>query len=118
MFDIGFSELLIIGIVALLVLGPERLPAAARTVGGVLRKARQSWTSVRDEFERELSIEEMKRNARELRERVETGRPVGTAAPTAASAASATSATDAADAAPNAEPPPGLAPVPTRAPHD
>jgi sec-independent protein translocase protein TatB len=114
-FDIGFSELLIIGIVALLVLGPERLPAAARTVGGVLRKARQSWMSVRNEFERELSIEDMKRNARELRERVETGRPA-TATTSTATAASATSASAA--GAGDVEPPPGLAPVPTRAPHD
>ena len=42
MFDVGFVELLVIGVVALLVLGPERLPAAARTVGGLLRKARNS----------------------------------------------------------------------------
>jgi sec-independent protein translocase protein TatB len=113
-FDIGFSELLIIGIVALLVLGPERLPAAARTVGGVLRKARQSWMSVRNEFERELSIEDMKRNARELREHVEGGRPV-------TAAATSTTANAAEPAGANAgevEPAPGLAPVPTRAPHD
>lgn len=113
MFDIGFSELLIIGIVALLVLGPERLPAAARTVGGVLRKARQSWMSVRNEFERELSIEEMKRSARELRERVETGRPATEPSTTVpVPTVGATSVTS------DAEPPPGLAPVPTRAPHD
>ena len=47
MFDVGFVELLVIGVVALLVLGPERLPAAARTVGGLLRKARSSWNSLR-----------------------------------------------------------------------
>ncbi len=113
-FDIGFSELLIIGIVGLLVLGPERLPAAARTVGGLLRKARESWSSVRNEFERELSIEDMKRNARELREHVESGRPVTAATTTTMTNATAPASADAA----TAEPPPGLAPVPTRAPHD
>lgn len=55
MFDISFVELLTVGVVALVVLGPERLPAAARTVGGLLRRARSSWQSVRDEFEREVA---------------------------------------------------------------
>jgi sec-independent protein translocase protein TatB len=62
MFDVGFVELLIIGVVALLVLGPERLPAAARTVGGLLRKARHSWNTLRGEFEREFAAEELKRS--------------------------------------------------------
>ena len=52
----------VIAIVALLVLGPERLPKAARTVGFYVRKARQSWYSVRSEFERELAAEELKRS--------------------------------------------------------
>jgi sec-independent protein translocase protein TatB len=54
-FDVSFIELITIGAVALVVLGPERLPAAARTVGGLLRRARSSWLSVREEFERELA---------------------------------------------------------------
>src|SRR5437764_1493467 len=58
MFEIGFSELALIAIVALLVLGPERLPTAARTVGSLLRRARTSWSSLRDEIERELAIKE------------------------------------------------------------
>lgn len=62
MFDIGFSELVLIGIVALLVLGPERLPGAARTVGALLRRARASWATVRSEVERELAAEELKRS--------------------------------------------------------
>lgn len=62
MFDVSFVELLIIGAVALLVLGPERLPAAARTLGGFLRRARHSWQTLRNEFERELSTEELKRS--------------------------------------------------------
>ena len=47
MFDIGMGELGLIAIVGLLVLGPERLPRVARTTGVLLRKARQSWASVR-----------------------------------------------------------------------
>lgn len=62
MFDIGFLELLLIGTVALLVLGPERLPRAARTVGLWMRKARASWYSMRAELEREFQDEELKRS--------------------------------------------------------
>ena len=47
MFDVGFSELLIIAVVALLVLGPERLPKATRFAGLWVRKARAQWYSVR-----------------------------------------------------------------------
>ena len=60
MFDVGFSELLIIGVVALLVLGPERLPHAARLVGAFLRRARNQWESVRAQLERELEVERVK----------------------------------------------------------
>jgi len=61
-FDIGFSELVLISVVALVVLGPERLPGAARTVGALLRRARASWATVRSEVERELAAEELKRS--------------------------------------------------------
>lgn len=66
MFDIGFSELLLIGVVALLVLGPERLPKAARTLGALLRKARSSFDGLRQEVEREIRDEELKRTLKEL----------------------------------------------------
>ena len=62
MFDIGFSELLIIAVVALLVLGPERLPRAARMAGLWVRKARAQWYSVQADLERELAAEEYKRS--------------------------------------------------------
>ncbi len=75
MFDIGTGEVALIAVIALLVLGPERLPGAARTAGALLRKARQSWNSVRDEIERELAAEElkqsMKRTVQELDPRPE-----------------------------------------------
>ena len=62
MFDIGFSELLIIAVVALLVLGPERLPRAARIAGMWVRRARAQWYSVQADLERELAQEEFKRS--------------------------------------------------------
>lgn len=66
MFDIGFSELLMIGLVALIVLGPERLPKAARTVGTFLRKARRSWDGLKAEVERELEAERIKKEVADL----------------------------------------------------
>jgi sec-independent protein translocase protein TatB len=60
MFDVGFSELVVIALVALLVLGPEKLPGAARTVGALVRRARQSWTSLQSELEREINAAEIK----------------------------------------------------------
>jgi sec-independent protein translocase protein TatB len=64
MFDVGLMEMLVIGVVALIVLGPERLPKAARQLGFYVRKARQSWYSVRAEFERELAADELKRSVK------------------------------------------------------
>jgi len=51
---VGYTELLLVGIVALLVLGPEKLPGFARTVGGFVRKARDSFSSIKREIEREI----------------------------------------------------------------
>lgn len=61
MFDIGFSELLLIAVVALVVLGPERLPKAARFAGLLVRRARTQWESIKQELERELEAEALKR---------------------------------------------------------
>ena len=62
MFDVGFSELLVIAVVALLVLGPERLPRAARMAGLWMRRARAQWHSVRAELERDMAAEDLRRN--------------------------------------------------------
>jgi sec-independent protein translocase protein TatB len=67
MFDIGFSEIALIAVVALLVLGPERLPKVARTVGALVRRARASWLNVRSEIERELATEDLKKTIHETR---------------------------------------------------
>lgn len=60
MFDIGFWELSLIFVVALIVLGPERLPRAARTVGLWVGKARQVLSSVKADIDRELKADELK----------------------------------------------------------
>ncbi|WP_455208072.1 Sec-independent protein translocase protein TatB [Kaarinaea lacus] len=62
MFDIGIMELGLIAVVALLVIGPERLPAVARTVGFWFGKVRKFVSSVQDDFNREvIKSEELKR---------------------------------------------------------
>lgn len=61
MFDIGFWEILLIGVVALLVIGPERLPGVARTAGVWVGRVRRFVGSVRTDVERELKQEELAR---------------------------------------------------------
>ena len=83
MFDLSFGELVVVAVLALLVLGPERLPKAARFAGLWVRKARAQWYSVKSEFERELAAEEMKRSignpVQDLRDDVSgLGRELGT----------------------------------------
>ena len=68
MFDVGFSELLMIAVVALIVLGPERLPKAARFAGLWVRRARAQWNSVKGEFEREMADDELRRTLRETQQ--------------------------------------------------
>lgn len=60
MFDIGFFELLLISVIALLVLGPERLPKAARTVGMAIGKVKRSFNNIQEELERQIRTEELK----------------------------------------------------------
>src|SRR5690349_4344654 len=68
MFDIGFSEIFVIAVVALIVLGPEKLPKAARFAGLWVRKARAQWYAVKSEFESDLAADELKRSLAETRE--------------------------------------------------
>lgn len=67
MFDVGFSELVLIGVVALLVLGPERLPKLARDVGRWVGRARRYMNHVREEIDREVELSELRR----LRDEIE-----------------------------------------------
>lgn len=61
MFDIGFSELLVIGVVALIVIGPERLPRVARTAGHLLGRLQRYVADVRADIQREMEMEELRR---------------------------------------------------------
>ena len=61
MFDVGFFELMLIGVVALLVVGPERLPMLARTAGKWLGKGKQMISSVKADIAQEMKAEELKK---------------------------------------------------------
>jgi sec-independent protein translocase protein TatB len=69
--EISLGKLVLLALVALIVLGPEKLPHAARTAGALVRRLRSGWDSVRAEVERELEIEELKRTAREAAAKAE-----------------------------------------------
>ncbi|GIX37869.1 MAG: hypothetical protein KatS3mg127_1108 [Silanimonas sp.] len=60
MFELGWVEIGLIGVIALVVLGPERLPKVARFAGLWVRKGRAQWYAVKAEFEREIAAEELK----------------------------------------------------------
>jgi len=59
MFDIGLWELILIGVIGLVVLGPERLPTAVRTVSNWIRTMRRMAQNVKNELEQELDIEKL-----------------------------------------------------------
>ncbi len=71
MFDIGFLELLVIGIISLIVLGPERLPKAARTLGLWVGKAKQSFNSIKDEIDRELKVQELQQQIEQQKQQMQ-----------------------------------------------
>lgn len=61
MFDIGFAELLVIAVITLLVMGPERLPQAVRTIALWLGRAKQAFAAARRELENEIGVDEVRR---------------------------------------------------------
>ncbi|MCM8596272.1 Sec-independent protein translocase protein TatB [Accumulibacter sp.] len=66
MFDIGFSEMIVIAIVALVVIGPERLPRVARTAGHLLGRLQRYVSDVKADINREMQIEELRRLQNEI----------------------------------------------------
>ena len=68
MFDIGFSELIVIAIVALVVIGPERLPRVARTAGHMLGRLQRYVNDVKTDIDREMQLDELKRLQAEVQE--------------------------------------------------
>lgn len=112
MFEIGFSELLLVGLVALIVFGPERLPGAARTAGLWIGRLKRSFSAIKAEVEREIGADEIRRQLhneqilqmeRELKQSILPPVPSEPAAP-AAEASAAPPVTPEASPA-NPEPP-------------
>lgn len=66
MFDISFSELFVIAVVALLVIGPEKLPKVARTAGAFIGRLQRYTAQVKDEVNREMRFEELQKLQREM----------------------------------------------------
>ncbi len=61
MFDIGFSELMVIGLVALIVIGPERLPRVARTLGHLAGRLQRYVADVKADINREVELDELRK---------------------------------------------------------
>lgn len=66
MFDVGFSELVLIAVVAMIVIGPERLPKVARTAGTLLGRMQRYVNNVKSEVEREMQFEDLKKLQQEI----------------------------------------------------
>ena len=72
MFDIGFTELLVIGVVALIVIGPERLPKVARTAGHLYGRLQRYVSTVKTDISREIQLDEIKRAGQSFKQSVES----------------------------------------------
>lgn len=59
MFDVSFSELMLVGVIALIVIGPERLPKVARTIGHLVGRAQRYVTDVKTDIQREMDLDEL-----------------------------------------------------------
>ena len=71
MFDVSFSEVLVIGVVALLVIGPEKLPKVARTIGAFLGRMQRYVAQVKEEINREVRFEELQKLQLEIKNSVQ-----------------------------------------------
>ncbi|MEN8720444.1 MAG: Sec-independent protein translocase protein TatB [Oceanococcaceae bacterium] len=105
MFDMGFAELLIVGLVALLVLGPERLPKVARTVGYWGGRARGYMRQITNELEREVRQSEIRETIEKARATMNTKVDLD---------AATRDADEPPPASPDAAPPPASASPPDR----
>ncbi|MBV7484976.1 Sec-independent protein translocase protein TatB [Bordetella sp. BOR01] len=66
MFDVSFTELMVIGVIALIVIGPERLPKVARTVGHLLGRAQRYVNDVKSDIQREIELDELRKFKNEM----------------------------------------------------
>ena len=71
MFDVAFSELVVIAIVALVVIGPEKLPKVARTLGLLLGRLRRYVANVKSDIEREMQFEDLQKLQQEIKQDVD-----------------------------------------------
>lgn len=71
MFDVSFSELMVIAVVALLVIGPEKLPKVARTVGAFTGRMQRYMAQIKEEVNREMRFEELQKLQQEIKQSVE-----------------------------------------------
>ncbi len=72
MFDIAFSELIVIGVVALIAIGPDKLPKVARTAGHLFGRAQRYVNDVRSEMDNELRLEELQKLQSEILENTQS----------------------------------------------
>jgi sec-independent protein translocase protein TatB len=72
MFDIGFTELIVIGVVALIVIGPERLPKVARTAGHLYGRMQRYVSTVKSDISREIQLDELRRAGQDFKDSVES----------------------------------------------
>ena len=72
MFDIGFSELVVIGVVALIVIGPERLPKVARAAGLLYGRMQRYVSTVKSDISREIQLDELRRAGQSFKDSVES----------------------------------------------
>lgn len=68
MFDIGFSEILVIAVVALIVIGPERLPGVARTLGHLFARMQRYVNDVKADIQREVELDELRKLRKDVEE--------------------------------------------------
>lgn len=68
MFDVSFGEMVVVGVVALVVIGPERLPKVARTVGSFVGKAQRYANQVRNDINAQIELEELRKTQQEIRD--------------------------------------------------
>jgi sec-independent protein translocase protein TatB len=75
MFDVGLTELMVIAVVALVVIGPERLPKVARTAGLLLGRLQRYVSDVKADINREMQLDELKKMQQEITSQVNSLEP-------------------------------------------
>ena len=119
MFDIGFSEIVVVGLVALIVIGPERLPKVARTLGHMFGRLQRYVNEVKADISREIELDELRKlqaqvqsAARDIEQSVtQAAREVETGVRSVETQLNEAAASATADAAAGAAPPAASAPA-------